>query len=102
MFAEKPGVPGSTAVFNGPIALAVDVLGNVLVSDFYNNVIRKVHARASLLARWPLSLTSAMMPPADSSRSLPGMGALGSKVGAGISGQYTYACLMIIAESLRL
>ena len=51
MFAEKPGVPGSTAVFNGPIALAVDVLGNVLVSDFYNNVIRKVHTRASLLAR---------------------------------------------------
>jgi len=36
--------PGGSARFNGPYAVAVDSVGNVYVSDFFNSTIRKITA----------------------------------------------------------
>lgn len=50
IFAGTPGVtgsangPGSTALFNSPLGLAIDTAGNIYVADLGNNEIRKVTA----------------------------------------------------------
>ena len=51
-FAGRPGVwgtndaTGTNALFNGPVALAQDLRGNLYVSDTYNNTIRRIMTNA--------------------------------------------------------
>lgn len=42
------GIPANTARLNGPDGVAVDTLGNVLISDYFNNRVREINTSGTI------------------------------------------------------